>query len=254
MKSRREETEKTMQLLRSSEDFDLVTIKECEFRAAVEADQDLKMFHDNWDPTFALHRGRKLSQSDVQSAIKSGTLFGVGVISVKVPSTWEGTGFYHPLSPREFFQVFPPVFQNREVSFKDIGPFMQSCIRQRQLNEKAVAIAKLGIRRSQREGRVLDLRAVAREVRRIKFKEPPPQRLLVSVMNSERLVVTGDLICWYMSHGLTVFVEEFIQYKPAACFLPFVKTVTKARQSANEIHGRGMKLLGNSARSNTRLF
>ncbi len=246
LKTRREKTSEKHRLLTSSNEIKLVTMKECEFRDLVETDPDLREFHDQWDPTFDVPRGKKLSQQDVKDAVTSGKLFGVGVISVKVPVSWEGSGFVHPLSPQEFFEVFPPVFQCRDVPFSKIGPYMQTCIKEKQLVDKAAAVTRTHIRRCETEGQPLDRGKLARAIREIEFREPPPQKLLVSLMGTERLVVTSPLMSWYWTHGLTVYVEEFIQYKPVPCFRPFAQMVTEARQTGNSVQARGMKILGNS--------
>lgn len=251
MLERREATESKKIHLQSNPDIHLVTMKECEYRELLKRDPHLKKFHDEWDCTFMSSqkkRGKKrLGNSEILQAIREGKLFGVTVASVAVPSTWEDGGFQHPLSPREFYEQFPPIFQSTLVGYQDVGAFMQSVIRQNQVNDKVAALVRKHIRESREKAASLDFEALAAAVSKIRFTPPPPQRLLVSLMKTNRLVCCTDLLAWYDSHGMKIYIDHVLEYKPIACFLPFVEKVTLARQKGDDVTARSMKVLGNAA-------
>ena len=249
MQKRREATRSKKAHLRSNPRIVLVTLKECEYRQLLKRDSRLKRFHERWDCTFGSpgKKQKQLGNSEMLQAIREGKIYGVAVASVRVPSTWESSGFQHPLSPREFYEQFPPIFQTTLVGFQDVGPYMQAVLRENQLNEKAAKVVRSHVKKSREEGVPLNLRTVAVAVSKIRFSVPPPQRLLVSVMKSNRLVCSSDLLSWYDRHGLQIFVEQFVQYKPIACFRAFVQKVTRARQEGNFIQAQSMKVLGNAA-------
>ena len=244
MQTRRESTERKRALFELNHPhLSLITMRECDYRRLLRIDPELKKFHDEWDGTFrGGGKDGKLNNSEMLEAIREGKLFGIGVASVAVPLTWEGSGFQHPLSPMEFFQAFPPLFQTTLVGYEDVGEYTQSVIRENQLTEKAGKLVTSRIARSREKGVPLDLESLGRDVCRIKFRPPPPQRLLVSVMKSNRLVCSSDLLQWYDSHGLQINLEHFIEYKPVTCFSPFVRKVTEARQKGNDVQSKGMKV------------
>jgi hypothetical protein len=246
LKRRREDTERTDRMFEESGEYNLVTVYECDFRREIETNPDLRDFFNNWDPTF-VHLGKgkkkKLEQQDVLEAIADGRLFGVVVVTVSLPSTWTAGAFSHPvLSPREYFEMFPPIFQNRLVSFDDVGDFMQTRIRERQLEEKLKKALKQYQHRCRVERRTVSREELLRIETNIRFIKPKPRRLLVSLLGSDRLVVTTPLVQWYLSHGLEVTVLEMLQYKPEPCFGSFVEMVTKARQSGSDVQARTMKV------------
>lgn len=246
MQTRRENTEKKKALFeRNHPDLTLISKKECDYRRELKTDPELKRFHYTWDCTFGGGRGRgtgKLSNSDMLEAIREGKLFGIGVASVRVPSSWEGTRFQHPLSPMEFYQAFPPLFQTTLVEYQDVGEYTQRIIRENQLTEKAANVVRKHVTKSREKGVNLDFESLARDVSRIKFRPPPGQRLLVSVMGSNRLVCSSELLQWYDSHGLLIDLQHFIEYKPVSCFRPFVERVTEARQKGNTVQANSMKV------------
>ena len=254
MLERREATERKRARFNSNVDVVLVSMKECDFHRLRKTNPQLKTFYHQWDCTFASSQKKKkkkkskkkLSNSDMLQAILQGTLFGVAVAAIRVPSSWEGTGFYHALSPQEFYEQFPPLFQTTLVEFQDIGSYMQTVIRENQLSHKAAKVVRLHIQRSREKAVSLDYQAIAAAVSKIRFHPPAAQRLLVSVMKSNRLVCSSELLSWYHRHGLQICLEQFLEYKPVACFRSFVTKVTEARQNGSGVEARSMKVLGNA--------
>ena len=226
---RRERTEKTRERIQQDGRYTLVTMKECQFKRQMADDEELFHFAQSWDPTFSTKR-RELKQEDVLSAIEDGTLFGVVCATVTLPTSWTGK-FQHPLSPQELYEIFPPLFANRSVSFDDVGPYTQSCMRRKQLQEKAMTTVKRHATKRKLDGTPVDRQRLLQDLCRIKFTKPKDQRLLVGLMNCDRLVVTTPLLQWYIRHGMDVIVHEVLQYKPVKCFGEFVKMVVKGRQA-----------------------
>lgn len=212
-------------------------------------DKALRNFVSTRDPPFFRKTGKKpVSHERLLQAIEKGELFGLGCISVTVPASWPfGAVVQHALPPRRFFEQFCPIFQNRMVGFHDVGPFMQRHVIKTQMSEKISHVLAKHSRRAALEGRMVDCKLLAQDVRRIKFVTPPPRRMLISTLSSEKLVVTSPLIQWYVRNGLEVRVLHFIEYTPARCFGEFVKGVTRARQTGGALQALNSKIIGNAA-------
>ena len=109
-----------------------------------------------------------------------------------------------------------PLFTNTDVSFADIGDLMQQFVRRHHMSEQ-------------------------------------PRRLLVGGMHAERILLSSDLLCWYINEGLIVDkIHQVIEYTPVRCFRSFVSDVAQARRKGDEnddmkIHADSIKLLGNAA-------
>ena len=116
----------------------------------------------------------------------------------------------------DFFSEFCPLFANVEVPFDKIGKTMQAHVEKFDLSKK-------------------------------------PRRLLVSGMKGKKMLLIGNLLQWYMSHGLIVTkIHQVIEYTPMKCFSQFVSDVTMARRCGDadesmSIFSDTMKLLGNCA-------
>ena len=121
-----------------------------------------------------------------------------------------------PSSLKDHFSEMCPIFANTDVSFDDIGETMQAHARARQLPETS-------------------------------------RRLLVGGLSAERVLLSSDLLRWYLTHGLIVTrVHQAVEYTPVRCFRSFVEQVTAARRAGDvevglKVIGESMKLIGNSA-------
>ena len=244
LEERRQKTEETKSVIEADGRYRLVSMKECQFRKMMADDPELNEFVQSWDPTFL--SGKTLEQKDVLEAIEEGRLFGFVSAQVSLPNSWNGK-FQHPLSPQELYEIFPPLFVNRLVSFDDVGEFTQKCIVRKQLEEKADLLMQEHERKCRIEGVPLNRALIEEQVKKIRFVKPKPQRMLVSLMNCDRLVVSTTLLQWYIQNGFDVTVLEVIQYQGKKCFQPFVKMVTEQRQlGGGGIQSRTMKVVGNS--------
>ena len=110
MAERRERTRRKNRALRDA-GYTLVTMRECKFNAMIQEDEELRVFCQEWDPTFGQRRGQVLDQSDVIEAIDGGRIFGIVTATVSLPTSWTDT-FSHPLPPSQYFSFFPPLFVN----------------------------------------------------------------------------------------------------------------------------------------------
>jgi hypothetical protein len=237
---RRQRTEMNRRRIEQDGRYKVVTMRECDFKKQMAGDVELFQFVQSWDPTFS--SVKELRQEDMLSAIEDGTLFGVVCATVCLPTSWMGK-FQHPLSPQELYEIFPPLFVNRLVSFDDVGAYTQGCLRQKQLGEKALVVVKRHSAKRKLDGAPVDRRKLFRELCQIKFVKPKPQRLLVSLLNCDRMVVTTPLLRWYIQHGMVVTVHEVLQYKAVRCFSKFVSMVTAARRAGNgSIKSKTMKV------------
>ena len=65
-----------------------------------------------------------------------------------------------------------------------------------------------------------------------------PQRLLVSGLKAEKVLLSSPLLRWYMEHGLEVTrVYQCVEYQKQNCFAPFEQEVANARRNAALVNG-----------------
>ena len=239
------ETQRITQLFAASGRFKLIRIKECEFKRWVRRDSELRRFADEREPAFYREtRRRKVSHEHMLSAIRDGRLFGVAVVSISLPIRWKEGGFQHALSPREYFEEFCPLFQNREVRYEDVGSYTQGCIRLRQLIEKCRSLLKEMQRKAAEDGRPVNRAELVKRICQIRFKKPLPRRMLISSRDAEKITVTTPLLRWYMGRDMNIQLFQLIEYGGLSCFKPFVEEVTRARQAGTSLHAQSMKVLG----------
>ena len=88
-----------------------------------------------------------------------------------------------PEHEKDYFSEMPPIFKNTQITIDDIGPFMKNLCKQ--VDE---------------------------------FKTP--HLTLISKFFGEQIMITLQLLRWYMSHGLEFENNTaFIKYNPVACCL-----------------------------------
>ena len=231
MDARRKQTQKRTDLFR---EHGYVVIEKwgCEFRQEQKDDRELIRFVVSRRPAFfrrTLYRPQ--TEAQIVDAVKNDVLFGMLEVDLKVPEQWSGA-FRHSLPPRDYFAEMCPFMGNTEVDFKVIGEHMQDHVKVQQLKEHVL-----------RGGSVDDF----------VFKEPKPRRLLVGVMDAEKILVSTPLLKWYLEHGIICTkIYQVIEFQKSPCFKKFCNEVTEARRSGDAdpdqaIVGDTMKLLGNSA-------
>jgi hypothetical protein len=172
----------------------------------------------------------EVTEDELEDAVKEGVLFGMLEVDLAVPQQWQGD-FKPSLPPREYFAEVCPLFGTTDIPFEEIGPHMQEHVRQQQLD--------LHLTKGFDEDSFT-------------FKEPKPRRLLVGVMDAERVLVSTPLLRWYLNHGILLQkIHQVIEFKSAPCFAEFCNQVSEARRAGDAdpdkaIIADSMKLLGNS--------
>ena len=69
-------------------------------------------------------------------------------------------------------------------------------------------------------------------------------------MDAKKILVSSDLLCWYLAHGIVVTeIFQTIEFDKAPCFKKFCDQVTQARRAGDAdpdqaIVADTMKLLG----------
>ena len=98
---------------------------------------------------------------------------------------------------RQFFDEFPPLYGKAEITYEDIGSHMQDFHTQ--------------------QG--------------IKFQK---RTNLITCFDVRNMMVTSELLAYYMSHGITVTnIEEAVESVPGKPFKPFVDDIVKMRRQAD---------------------
>ena len=84
-----------------------------------------------------------------------------------------------------------------------------------------------------------------------------PRKLLIGSYFGQKLLLSADLIRWYIEHGLIVTkIYQCIEYIPRACFEPFAQMVSDSRRKGDRdpncaILAQTYKLMGNSSYGKT---
>ena len=169
MRSRRERTAKRTRTFKDSGQYNLVVIKECEFEELRKQKPELDAFVNEREPTFYRRTRHKtlLKEQEILRAVYEGEIFGLAVVDIEVSDKWTGT-FTHELPPREFYSEYCPLFNNKDVGYQDIGPYMQNCIKLQQLEEKRKRILHRLQAEAAAAGRQLDPALLKRELDKIR--------------------------------------------------------------------------------------
>jgi hypothetical protein len=162
------ETRRVEQLFEHS-DYTLISMRECDFKQQLMHDTELREFIRSRQPRFFQKTGtRSVSQRELLSAIQRGAVFGLARVKASVPSEWTGIFQHERLSPREFFDIFCPIFENKKVPYSCLGSYMCSHIRSRQLGEKCEAVLRRALAGSRATGRPINRHLLSEEIARIR--------------------------------------------------------------------------------------
>ena len=209
---RRERTEKREEylIIQTDQVNAVKTIWEHEFK------EKLKKSSKNFDskladfvkqrqpPFYQKHKYNKVSEKQLLDAVLTGDLFGFLEVDIHVPD--------HLL---ETFQEMPPLFCNTDITFEDIGSFMQDYIKENNLSTR-------------------------------------PRHLLVSGSRANKIMLSTPYLKWLLQHNLVVSkIHQVVEYSPRPCFKEFVNQVSDARREGDVHPDRAiiadtMKLIGNS--------
>ena len=164
----------------------------------------LKFVQDRQPSFYKKHKYDKVTEKQLLNAVMKEELFGFLEVDVHVPDE-----LFH------IFEEMSPIFCNADVGFKDIGPYMQQYICERNMSTN-------------------------------------PRKLLVGAMSAKKILLSSPLLRWYLQHGLIVTkIYQVIEFTPLRCFRNFVNQVSDARRAGDVAPEQGiiadtMKLIGNS--------
>ena len=150
-------------------------------------------------------------------------------------------------SRSSIIDLYPPIFQTKLVNMSDVGEYTIRLVMRQQLSSKCNEVLRSHVEKAKAGEGKMNMNRLARDIRSMKFVPPPPRRMLISSMKSDRLVISSPLVRWYLERGLDVQIMQFIEYRRMKCFALFVDKVSKARQSGNAVTALALKTVGNSA-------
>lgn len=178
---------------------------ECDWENKKRTNENLRKFIEEH---FSLPIKRnRLCGRDIIANILNENLFGIIECDIEVP------GWNEKLV--QYFEEFPPICKNTEISIDDIGPFMQ---------EYAV-----------RNGYM-----------------KRPRRNLISSFWARKAFFTTPLVKWLLHNGLVITrIHQVVEMKPKKCFASIVDDVIAHRRHADrdpayKSEGEYWKTLGNS--------
>ena len=209
---RKERTEEREQYLRAQSD----QVKEVRIIWEHDFKEKLKKFSKDYDgkladfvkqrqpPFYQKHKYDKVNENQLLSALAKDELFGFLEVDIHVPD--------HLI---KVFEEMPPLFCNGDITFEDMGNFMQEYVRENNLSTK-------------------------------------PRHLLISGNRAQKILLSSPYLKWLLEHGLVVTkIYQVIEYTPLRCFEQFVDQVSNARREGDvhadqAIIADTMKLIGNS--------
>ena len=211
----KKQTEKRRTFLKN-EGYNIISIWECEYDALVRSNSDLKAFSCQRLPDFFRENRHEVCHQKILDSVRNGTLYGMLEVDIEVPEVWD-MEFKDKMTmpPKEYFQEMSPIFCTTEIPFDKIGDHMQQYVKENGFSEK-------------------------------------PRKLLVGGLRAKEILLSTDLVKWYLDHGLKVTrIYEVIEYCKKKCFAQFTKDVTEARRLGDidptqQVMAETMKLIGNS--------
>ena len=210
--------------------YEVITINECDFfKCLRHKDLTLSEVVNMSLPNFAQKNPYKIYDLGViLDAVESGELFGVVQCTVEVPDhLWS------------HFKEFSPIFQTVDVPIDAVGEHMKDYVHKMNISDKP--------------RRVLGKSSLPFHLKACVYYILLLLLLFASVggMRGKNLVLSSDLLQWYIKHGLKVsdikMVVEFPKGKP---FQEFQKMVTEARRRGDigdviaKVRGLQAKLIG----------
>jgi hypothetical protein len=128
---------------------------------------------------------RKVTETEILSAVLSGQLFGMVEVDIRVPEQWP-SHYRHPSMTRyQYFEEMSPIFCTSEKPHDVIGQHMQEHVRKLDLCKK-------------------------------------PRRLLVGGMRARKILLATPLLQWYLEHRMEVLkIYQTLEYanRPASVSL-----------------------------------
>ena len=90
-------------------------MRECNFKAALRENADLRAFVDGYQPSFyRYHKYKAVTSRDLLEAVRTGDFFGALQVDIRVPDEL-----------KKKFEVFSPLFATIDIPFESVGDVMQ---------------------------------------------------------------------------------------------------------------------------------
>jgi len=204
------------------EGYKVVEMYECVFNSNKIKNKDLRDFINQQSSIFTRKKPRKVSENEIIDGVLCEDIFGMVEVDICVPDSWQDVAFKpSSLPPFLYFSEMSPIFLNHDVTFNDIGEFMQKHVTEHGLSTQ-------------------------------------PRKMLVGGMRGHKVLIATPLLRWYILHGMRITkIYQVVEYNnPSSCFQEFVQEITHARREGDRLvneNGTGsvlsdtMKLIGNSA-------
>ena len=210
----------------------VVSIWDCDFVQELKKNPDWKNYIDKYYPKFyAKHKGG-VDEEQILTAVMNDDFFGHLEVDISVPESWADDR--EGMSPWEKFHEMCPIFCNSDIYEKDIGKHMQKyCADERK-------------RINREKGNFFGT---------FSHEEPSskPRHLLVGVMKAKKILITSELLKFYLRMGLVITkIHQCVEFASSRCFEGFVREVTEKRRSGDvdpdkAVLGNMYKLWGNSS-------
>lgn len=185
--------------------FNVVQKWECEWQKDKRGDPAINKFIS--DHLSLLCKSNCLSGKEIVENIRNGSLFGMVECDIEVP---RNDGYLI-----KFFEEFPPICKNTNISIDDIGDHMRSYAEENGYMRK-------------------------------------PRRNLINSYWGQKILLTTPIVQWYLKNGLVVTrIYQVIEMKPKKCFTSIVEEITQKRRAADNDpalapEGQNWKTMGNS--------
>ena len=166
------------------------------------------------------------TEESLLEAIKNDEVFGFAMCSVSTDpndiAKMEKVGY-----------LFPPIIQRKEMNFDEASEVMKSFMKEKNKKKKTRTVVQTY--------NAQDQLIMTPLIRYILFTNFEPIRYQLSTKIYSR---------YYLEQGMTVKINEFIQFEAGACFRPFAEKVVQLRTEAtyekDDAKQLTAKLFGNS--------
>ena len=159
---------------------------ECHFDEAVKKIPRLKELIGQFSPPFYSTHPSTVTQEQILTAVKNDTFYGLILCDLHLPDHL-----------KKIWDQYPPLCGKSDVSFQDIGKYMQNYYIQND----------------------------------IPFKT---QNMLMQAFQGENMLLPNELLKWYLQKGLIVTrIKEVVESVPGYPFLEFANAVTSMRRRAD---------------------
>lgn len=172
-----------------NEGYDVIEIWECQYMT-LERKHCTKFIEKYVPPHYKSHPFGEVSERQLENAIYNEEIFGLVECDIQLAPHYSRDG----VAGKDFFQDFPPIFCNTDVSFDQIGSPMQQFIKDHDLSQK-------------------------------------PRRQLISGTQAEKILLATPLLLWYLNNGFIITkIYRIIEFNGDECFKRLIENKTNERR------------------------